>query len=318
MSRAALVVAVLAASAALAVLREASPVFACSGPPAWQQMAYAEAIFEGRVVSVRHLPERDDVTYRVFELVLQVEVPHLNSEVGQEFAAEARLPKPVVPVMCPQFETTEEFTGRYLVTSLHDRTDGPLILDRWSTPFIGDEPSGPDYDRAQAMARLAARTDPTGPTLDVEPATPRCGDLVVIGGSRFPPDTDVKLTYPGIPGGVATPFVVHTDASGMFGAKVKIWESACGDQLGFVEAWASTSAPYGDATIPLAIFPLSVGAAREPGPPDAGAGLAIIPEDRELPWNDVVMVVILLLAFAGGTAAIVRSSRRRSETTATF
>ncbi len=39
--------------------------------------------------------------------------------------------------------------------------------------------------------------------------------------------------------------------------------------------------------------------------------LAIIAEDRELPWNDIVMTVILLLAFGGGTVAIVRSARRR-------
>jgi hypothetical protein len=43
----------------------------------------------------------------------------------------------------------------------------------------------------------------------------------------------------------------------------------------------------------------------------ATTSLALIAEDRELPWNDVVMVVILVLAFSGGTAAIINSARRR-------
>jgi hypothetical protein len=46
-------------------------------------------------------------------------------------------------------------------------------------------------------------------------------------------------------------------------------------------------------------------------PPAFLLSFAIIAEDRELPWNDLVMVLILLLAFTGGTVAIVRSSRKR-------
>ena len=313
MPRAALVIAVVVASGLFAVSRETKPAFACTGPPVWQQMAYADAILEGRALSARHLPEQDDLSYRAFEVVLEVEVPHRNSQVGQQFVARARVPKPGVPVMCPQFDTSEDFAGRYLVASLHDRADGPLVLDAWSTPFIGDDPAGPSYDSAVAMARLAAGSDPTAPTIEVEPAAPACGDLIAITGQRFPADGDVKLIYPGIPGGVANPLVVHTNSAGLFGAKVKIWESACGYQLGFVEAWATASTPYGDASIPLAIHPLPVGEApaTDPGPPVAGTGLAIIAADRDLPWNDIVMLVIVLLAFTGGTVAIVRSSRRR-------
>jgi hypothetical protein len=40
-------------------------------------------------------------------------------------------------------------------------------------------------------------------------------------------------------------------------------------------------------------------------------GLAVLADDGELPWDDVVMVVILLLAFSGGTIAIINSTRRR-------
>lgn len=311
MNRAALLFAVVVATALFAVSRDIQPAFACTGPPPWQQMAYADAIFEGRVTQARHLPEQDQFSYRVFEVVLRVEVPHLNSVAGQEFVTHTRVPKPDVPQMCPQFDASEEFVGRYLVASVHERGLPELILDRWSTPFIGDEPAGPEYELANRIARLAARTDPGAPLLEVEPANPRCGELVAIVGYRFPPNADVDLTYPGMPGEVSTPLVVHTDATGLLGAKVLPGSSACGYKLGFVEAWDASGTPYGDGGIPLAIFPLAISEDPVPGPPVAGTGLAIIAQDRDLPWNDVVMVTILLLAFSGGTIAILRSVRRR-------
>jgi hypothetical protein len=306
MNRAALLIAVVA-SALFAVTRGVQPAFACSGLPTWQQMGLADSVFEGRAISARHLPEQDDVSYRVFEVVVHVEVAHSNSQVGQDVVARARVPNPEIPQMCAQFESSEAFVGRFLVAAVHADDDGALHLDRSSTPFIADEPAGSDYDVAKAMARLAARTDPNAPVLDAEPANPGCGDLVAIVGERFPSNSDIKLTYPGQPGGVGRPFVLHTTADGMFGAKVLISESACGNQFGFVEAWAGSSTPYGDATLPLAIFHLPV---REAGPaaPDAGTGLAMIARDRELPWNDVVMVVILVLAFSGARSL---SSARR-------
>ncbi|MEX0782930.1 MAG: hypothetical protein WD557_09785 [Dehalococcoidia bacterium] len=54
-----------------------------------------------------------------------------------------------------------------------------------------------------------------------------------------------------------------------------------------------------------------VAVAQDATAAQAATGLPLIAQDRELPWNDVVMVVILMLAFSGGTLAIVRSSRRR-------
>lgn len=50
--------------------------------------------------------------------------------------------------------------------------------------------------------------------------------------------------------------------------------------------------------------------AGDSSPAVAGSDL-VVTQDRELPWNDVVMVVILLLAFSGGTIAIINSTRRR-------
>src|SRR5688572_10384583 len=93
MKRAPFLAALVLASALFALTRDVQPALACSGPPTWQQMAHAHAIFEGRVTQARHLPEHDEFSYRVLEVVARVEVPHLNSVVGQEFVTHVRVPK---------------------------------------------------------------------------------------------------------------------------------------------------------------------------------------------------------------------------------
>lgn len=311
MKRAAFLFALLLASALFAVTRNIEPAFACSGPPAWQQMALAEAIFEGRVTGARPTPEDDASYYRTFEVTMRVEVAYSGSAVGQEFVARARIPVPEFPQMCPQFGADEPLLNRYLVTSVHDRGSAGMVIDRWSTPFIGDQPEGEEFEFAKAIARLAAHNDPASPSLAAEPSSPRCGESVLITGERFSPDGALQLTYPGMPGELSTPLALRSDATGSFATRVTPAAAACGYELGFVEAWAAAGTPYGDGGIPLAILPLAVSEEPPPSPPDVGTGLAAITQDREVPWNDVVMVVILLLAFSGGTIAIINSTRRR-------
>lgn len=311
MQRAALLVAVVVASGLFAVSRGADRVFACSGPPTWQQMAMADAIFEGKVVSATEDAEQSDLTFRAFDVVLEVVVPHSGSMPGQQFLARARVPKPGIPVMCPQFNHDEQFVvGRYLVTSMHERAESGLILDAWSTPFIGDGPAGSEYELARAVAILAAGADQTAPSLEAQPSNPRCGEEVTLIGRRFPPSSAVNLSYPGMPGGSAAPLEVGADAIGAFSAHVFPDSAACGYELGFAEAWVGDPTTYGDRGIPLAAVRVPISAELAPHPPVAGNGLAIVARDRELPWNDIVMVVILVLAFSGGTVAIVRSTRR--------
>lgn len=78
------------------------------------------------------------------------------------------------------------------------------------------------------------------------------------------------------------------------------------------EARASPGWSEDRASSPASAAPAAgVPAEQHPAANATHPSAAIIAEDRELPWNDVIMVVILLLAFTGGTVAIIRSSRKR-------
>ena len=94
---------VLAGSALLALGRQADVAFACSGPGPIENMLRASVIFEGRVVSVA--PTGQPATDRApHTITFDVVRAFKGAKAGDKISANAMLPIPGKPIMCPQFQ----------------------------------------------------------------------------------------------------------------------------------------------------------------------------------------------------------------------
>ena len=304
MKRLLLAVVVISAASLTATMRDVRNAYACSGPPTHQQMAVAPTIVEGRITSAVELPAESDRVFRAFEVTIAVTAGHKNAVPGATLAVRTQVPTEV-PVMCPQWDRSETFTGKHFIGSVQQDSAGRPSISRWGTAFLGLEAQGSEYELGLGVLRLAMQGEGGGPMLRVSPNPIGCGGSGSLTGARFTPGASYDVFFAGTEQGT-----VAADAVGNLSGRITAGgfdDCERGYDFSFVEVWPS--AERETRFLPAASLRLPVSAA--PGPPDVGTGLALRTGDASLPWSDVVLVVILVMAFAGGTVAIVRSARRR-------
>ena len=195
MKRVFVLVAVIVGSGLFALSREAELALACSGLGPIENMLRANVIFEGRVISVvpDGAPEIDRAPHDVtFEVVR----PFKGTKAGERVVANAKIPIPGKPIMCPQFP--QDLAGKYVVIGLipDDARPGELLADAWIMPFIGAEPGGEGYVEAVRLAEMIADSNPVSPQLLLQPAVLTCGQQMHLSGRQFPPGKYV-LRYSG-------------------------------------------------------------------------------------------------------------------------
>lgn len=241
---------------------------ACSGPSTIQQMASSPEVFAGRITAVEEDPALSDNVYRSFRLQIDVEIGIRGTSSGERLQVIAKVPGPV-PVMCPQFDRTETFLGKFVVAGLYVG-DGPAEFYRWGVAYMGMDPGSADYAEALRAARIATGGAPDLPALALTPAAARCGSPVSVAGSKFKPGQPVLLSYPADPdesGAFIHPTVV-ADGSGRFVFSFRLAPGWCPLDW-YVEAYEWRD----DGQIggwPLAMAPIRATAAAAPLPPDAG------------------------------------------------
>lgn len=267
------------------------PAFACTGPSTIQQMASSPKVFAGRVTAVEEDPALGDAIYRGFRLQIDVTEGIRGATAGERIQATAKVPGQF-PVMCPQFDRSETFLGKWVVTGLY-LSAGQNELSRGGTAYLGLDPDGADYTDALRAARIATGADPGLPALRLAPGSPRCGAPVTVNGSNFAPGTPVLLNYPADPddsGHFLHPTAV-ADAAGRFVFTFRLARDWCPLDW-FVEAYEWRD----DGQIggwPLAMTPIKASESAAPLPPDAGDS-AVSP-DSSLPWLPVLGASMVVL-----------------------
>ena len=256
-----------------AIAGPATRASACTGPPSHQQMAVSGVIFEGRITSARENVAESDSTYIAFDLTVAVQVRHKGAAAGEELRLTAQVPRPGIPLMCPQWDRGETFERKYVVGATGTDESGRRGLSRWSSVFLGPEPVGEEYVAASRIARVAAGGGPDLPSLTATMARRECGAPGIIRGSRFAPNSSVILFYPGSfheqEGGHP---VVAVGSDGRFEHRFAAPKDYClpeePNPFAFVDAYPYLG-PGGIGGFPLAMAQLTVGDLA-PGPPDTG------------------------------------------------
>lgn len=241
-------------------------------------MAMSAVIFEGRITFATENASAIDTTFVAFDVTVTVLLAHKGVSVGDELALLAQVPREGRPLMCPQWDRGETFTGKYVVGATGSNADGHRGLSRWSSAFLGSDAAGAEYEAASRMARIAAGGGPELPSLTATLARQECGAPGTIRGSRFTPNSRVVLFYPGSlrgPEGTHPMVVVAND--GRFEHKFALPVDYCPDNDGpsqafpfsFVDAYPEPG-PGGIGGPLLAMAPLLLSKGVAPGPPDAG------------------------------------------------
>lgn len=253
----------LVAGAALA-LRTAEPAGACSGPPGHWSMAWSDVIATGRIVAVDEIAELPESSYRTFELTVEVDEGFRGATNGDRISVVQRVGKPGQPQMCVSFGDRDTYLGKFVVAGMRGYGPGGGMI----AFFMGDDPSGPDYDEAVRVARMAAGVG-DGPSLSVSSA--RCGGLATVAGRGFAPGAQFLLNHPREPGpdGEYPPStVVRADGAGSFRTQFRVPSGWCP-----VESFVDVYNWRDDQQIggwPVAMAPLSASENAAPLPPDVG------------------------------------------------
>lgn len=202
-------------------LRHPSVAFACSGPGPIENLLESTVIFEGRVTAVT--PSGPAGLDRApYKLEFEVLRAHKGVTAGDKLVANAFIPIPGVPIMCPQFP--QDLLGKYVVMGQRPDANNPgqLFADAWSS-YVGTSLSGPQYSDMSMLARLHADSDPTAPQLLVSPQSVTCGASFRLTGTRFP-EGKYLLRY----GGEARVIgLVDVAASGTFALTPTLAADAC-------------------------------------------------------------------------------------------
>ena len=304
---------VLVGAGLAAIGRPVTSAGACSGPPTHHQMAASSVIFEGRITSARENVAASDSSYIALDLTLVVQVGHKGAEAGEELRLMAQVPRPGIPLMCPQWDRGETFEGKYVIGATTIDASGSEGLSRWSSVFLGPEPAGDEYVAASRIARIAAGGGPELPSLSATLSRRECGASGIIRGSRFVPNSSVILFYPGSLDEQAGGHPVVTVASdGRFEHRFAVPKDYClpeeRDPFALVDAY-----PYmgqgGIGGFPLAMALLTVGESA-PRPPDAGNSGKVEPDATTFEdWRTTAATLAVLLA---GSAVAWLHLKRRS------
>ena len=221
MKRVFVLVALIVGSGLFAVSREVQPAFACSGPGPIENMLESTVIFEGRVTAVTASgPPGFDLSPR--RLTFEVIRAHKGTKDGATIVANAVIPVPGVPTMCPQFP--QDLAGKYVVIGLQPdpKKPGELFTYAWVS-YVGASLSGPEYDQMARLARMIADSDPAAPQITLSPAIAKCGQPLSISGRRFPAGSYL-LRYSG---GARAIAVVEPRAGGVFDVTTTMAHDAC-------------------------------------------------------------------------------------------
>lgn len=293
------------ASAALLALSSGGvrPVFACTGSPVSWTFAEADTVFEGRVIAVVERPEREDKTFRWFDVSILVTVSHRGTTAGEELMLHSRLPKPGIPVMC-QLSPHTTFEGRYVVAATSAKASDEFRS--WSFVYLESEPVGAAYEVAARLARAAVGTDPALPVLALSRVNDACTTTVLVRGSGFHPGASYTLAYPGAWGdGTGEPPRVTADASGRLAHSFQRGPETC-ELEGWLEAL-----PIVDGQVswglPVAMHRLSDDLPVAPLPPDVGNSAPIQDTREHSPAR--VVAAALGLVLASGAIGIGRRLR---------
>ncbi len=185
MRRAALLIALIAASGLFAMSPGAQPALACSGPGPIDTLLYAQLIFEGRVSGVEPLPgEPLSFGLRDHAITFDVVRNHRGTVEGERLETTGGIPVPGVPIMCPQFP--QDLLGKYVVIGATTDLPGGTAVSAWNMVFIGDEPVGVDYQQAVRLVEMIADSNPEAPQLQFEAPVAACGQPARLQGVRFP------------------------------------------------------------------------------------------------------------------------------------
>ena len=271
---------------------------ACSYQPLhWSLASEPERVlvFEGWIVSAEKALEQPEPQFEYFDVTVSVTRVHFGKASSDDLRLKVavRGEAPPVPQPCipNAFPRDQAFVGKYLLTTLWGGSDmvGPLFT------FLGEQPSGPDYEGLTRLIRVASMTDPGLPRLRAFADSPTCPTRVTLIGERFSPGTRYPLQYPNSWDAEGNLTTVLAGADGRFVHRFEISEGNCG---AFAEA--REPADNGGGGLPLAMARLPGTVGGPPLPPDAGnsgpgkSGPGLV---------DGLALALLLTGLAGLTAA---------------
>ncbi len=194
---------------------------ACTGPGPSAVLPYAPMVMEARVVGLDPLPWDGPATQgpRPYRVTVDVSRAYRGVTVGERLTATIDVSQAGYPQPCPYPGLKTDSLGKWFIGAFEPGAGNPAII------FLGLDASGPDYERATAVAEVMTGSNPARPSLRTAPAEPVCGERVRLVGAGFAPGTYVVrsgLWYPRRVEGV-----VRVGGDGAFAVETRVRVSAC-------------------------------------------------------------------------------------------
>ncbi|MCC6386025.1 MAG: hypothetical protein IT302_01440 [Dehalococcoidia bacterium] len=221
-TRMAMLLAFVALAASVAAFgRAPGTARACTGPGPSAVLPYAPRVMEARIVGLDPLPWDGPVTPgpRPYRVTVDVSRAYRGVTVGERLTATMDVLPPGYPQPCPSPELKADSLGKWFIGAFEPGAGNAAIT------WLGLDPSGPEWERATAVAEVMTGSNPARPSLRTEPAEPVCGERVRLIGERFAPGTYAVrggLWYPRRVEGV-----VHVGGDGTFAVETRVAVSAC-------------------------------------------------------------------------------------------